>query len=175
MSTGADNRLILEGVGPLDTVYLRAGYQYSDYEAFNIDEQECCQALMATRVFIEQHRVAVNATVGQQLATSKRVQMLLSQLGYDEFVAFGLTLQEAKIAKTILGEMLPISPDSINLAKESPSETGFSKIRVKAGALSVWCGYPDKTDGTHSTTISVPVADAPFTPSAPSYAHLDCA
>ena len=76
--TGADNRLILEGVGPLDTVYLRAGYQYSDYEAFNIDEQECCQALMATRVFIEQHRVAVNATVGQQLATSKRVQMLLA-------------------------------------------------------------------------------------------------
>lgn len=32
--------------------------------------------------------------------------------------------------------------------------------------MSVWCGYPDKTDGTHSTTISVLVADAPFTPSA---------
>ena len=31
------------------------------------------------------------------MATSKRVQMLLSQLGYDEFVAFGLTLQEAKM------------------------------------------------------------------------------
>lgn len=135
MSTGADNRLILEGVGPLDTVYLRAGYQYSDYEAFNIDEQECCQALMATRVFIEQHRVAVNATVGQQLATSKRVQMLLSQLGYDEFVAFGLTLQEAKIAKTILGEMLPISPDSINLAKESPSETWVLKNQGEGGGI----------------------------------------
>ncbi|HIA3057634.1 TPA: glutathione synthase [Escherichia coli] len=133
LSTGADNRLILEGVGPLDTVYLRAGYQYSDYEAFNIDEQECCQALMATRVFIEQHRVAVNATVGQQLATSKRVQMLLSQLGYDEFVAFGLTLQEAKMAKTILGEMLPISPDSINLAKESPSETWVLKNQGEGG------------------------------------------
>ena len=52
---------------------------------------------MATRVVIERHRVAVNATVAQQLATSKRVQMLLSRLGEEGFAAFGLTPQEVRI------------------------------------------------------------------------------
>ena len=65
LSTGANNRLLLDGVGSLDTVYPRAGYQYSDYEATDLKEQRCCQALMATRVVIERHRVAVNAMVAQ--------------------------------------------------------------------------------------------------------------
>jgi hypothetical protein len=44
----------------------------------DLDTRRCCDALLATRMFIERHRVALNATVAQQLATSKRMQMRLS-------------------------------------------------------------------------------------------------
>ncbi|HAE2678953.1 TPA: glutathione synthase [Salmonella enterica subsp. enterica serovar Paratyphi B] len=133
LSTGDKNRLILNGVGSLDTVYLRAGYQYSDYEAASLNEKECCQTLMATRVLIEQHRVAVNATVAQQLATSKRVQMLLSHLGCDELIAFGLKPEEVDIIKMVLGEMLPVSPDTISIVKESPSDSWVLKNQGEGG------------------------------------------
>lgn len=133
LSTGANNRLILDGVGPLDTVYLRAGYQYSDYEAADLNEQRCCQALMATRVLIERHRVAVNATVAQQLATSKRVQMLLSRLGEEGFAAFGLTPQEADTVRGVLGEMHPVTPDSACFIKAAPSDSWVLKNQGEGG------------------------------------------
>ncbi len=133
LSTGASDRLILEGVGPLDTVYLRAGYQYSDYEAADLKEQRCCQALMATRVLIERHRVAVNATVAQQLATSKRVQMLLSRLGEEGFAAFGLTPQEADTVRDVLGEMHPVTPDSERFIKAAPSDSWVLKNQGEGG------------------------------------------
>ncbi|WP_240038656.1 glutathione synthetase [Aeromonas allosaccharophila] len=133
LSTGANNRLILDGVGPLDTVYLRAGYQYSDYEAADLNEQRCCQALMATRVLIERHRVAVNATVAQQLATSKRVQMLLSRLGEEGFAAFGLTSQEADTVRGVLGEMHPVTPDSACFIKAAPSDSWVLKNQGEGG------------------------------------------
>ncbi|MEH8164847.1 glutathione synthase [Aeromonas allosaccharophila] len=133
LSTGANNRLILDGVGPLDTVYLRAGYQYSDYEAADLKEQRCCQALMATRVLIERHRVAVNATVAQQLATSKRVQMLLSRLGEEGFAAFGLTPQEADTVRDVLGEMHPVTPDSERFIKAAPSDSWVLKNQGEGG------------------------------------------
>ncbi|MGE6262978.1 glutathione synthase [Aeromonas media] len=133
LSTGANDRLILNGIGPLDTVYLRAGYQYSDYEAADLNEQRCCQALMATRVLIERHRVAVNATVAQQLATSKRVQMLLSCLEEDGLVAFGLTPQEADTVRHRLGEMHPVTPDSIQVVKAAPSDSWVLKNQGEGG------------------------------------------
>ncbi|MGY3942642.1 glutathione synthase [Aeromonas tecta] len=133
LSTGANNRLILNGVGPLDTVYLRAGYQYSDYEAADLKELRCCQSLMATRVLIEQHRVAVNATVAQQLATSKQVQMLLSRLGEDGLVAFGLTPQEAARAGNLLGEMHPVTSDSADFVKAAPSDSWVLKNQGEGG------------------------------------------
>lgn len=133
LSTGANNRLLLDGVGSLDTVYLRAGYQYSDYEAADLKEQRCCQALMATRVLIEQHRVAVNATVAQQLATSKRVQMLLSRLGEEGFDSFGLTPQEADTVKGVLGEMHPVTPDSAHFIETAPTDSWVLKNQGEGG------------------------------------------
>lgn len=133
LSTGANNRLLLDGIGSLDTVYLRAGYQYSDYEATDLKEQRCCQALMATRVLIERHRVAVNATVAQQLATSKRVQLLLSRLRGDGLLAFGLTPQEADTVRGVLGEMHPVTPDSIHFVKAAPSDSWVLKNQGEGG------------------------------------------
>lgn len=133
LSTGANNRLLLDGVGSLDTVYLRAGYQYSDYEAADLKEQRCCQALMATRVLIEQHRVAVNATVAQQLATSKRVQMLLSRLGEEGFDSFGLTPQEVDTVKGVLGEMHPVTPDSAHFIETAPTDSWVLKNQGEGG------------------------------------------
>ena len=113
LSTGEPRRLLLEGYGGIDAIYLRAGYQHCDYVAHDLEEARCCEALSHTRAFIEQHRVAVNATVSQQLATSKRVQMLLSSMSADELTTFGLNRDEAEDAKSVLGEMCPVDENSL--------------------------------------------------------------
>ncbi|MCL1089134.1 glutathione synthetase [Shewanella profunda] len=133
LTTGAKHRLILAGVGSIDTVYLRAGYQYADYESSDINGNKNCQTLMAIRVLIEQHRVAVNATVGQQLATSKRMQMLLSSQDEMALTQFGLTLQQAKIVKQLLGEMRPVTQESDQLVAESPVDTWVLKNQGEGG------------------------------------------
>ena len=112
--TGPNQRLILDGVGAVDVVYLRAGYQYSDYCAPDLHEAVCCYTLSQMRVFIEQHHVALNATVGQQLATSKTMQMLLTMMPAKEYVRWGVTLEEAQLIKSVLAEMKPINTDTIH-------------------------------------------------------------
>lgn len=90
LSSGPNQSLQLEGCGTLHVVYLRAGYQFRDYIATDLDTRRCCDALLATRLFIERHRVALNATIAQQLATSKRMQLqladdqLLRRLGFND-------------------------------------------------------------------------------------------
>ncbi|MDR6963290.1 glutathione synthase [Shewanella putrefaciens] len=133
VTTGEQHRLILEGIGTIDTVYLRAGYQYADYEFSDIDGNKDCHALMGIRVLIEQHRVALNATVGQQLATSKRMQMLLSSMDEMSLTQFGLTLQEAQIVKSLLGEMRPVTAESIKLVADSPIDTWVLKNQGEGG------------------------------------------
>ncbi len=113
LSSGKNQRLILQDVGAIDVVYLRAGYQYSDYYAPKLDKAACCQTLSQTRLFIEQHHVAVNATFSQQLATSKTMQMLLTQTPIEEYARWGLNLAEASSVKQVLAEMKPINADTI--------------------------------------------------------------
>ncbi|GAA4898422.1 glutathione synthase [Ferrimonas pelagia] len=114
IETGADQRLRVEGIGSIDAVYLRAGYQYEDYCSTDIVEQACCEALTSTRVQIEQHKVAVNATVSQQLATSKTIQMLVTQMSAAELGRWGLSLVEAEQVKQVLAEMKPVDADTID-------------------------------------------------------------
>ena len=111
--SGDQQRLLLEGVGAIDAVYLRAGYQYQDYCAPALEELQCCHTLSQTRVFIERHHVAVNATISQQLATSKSMQMLLTMMSAQEYIRWGLSLEEAHLVKSVLAEMKPINPQII--------------------------------------------------------------
>ncbi len=113
LSTGENQRLILKDIGAVDVVYLRAGYQYSDYFAPELCEEECCETLSQTRVFIEQHHVAVNATVGQQLATSKTMQMLLTMMTARDLTRWALSEEEALLVKSVLADMLPVSTQTI--------------------------------------------------------------
>ncbi|UPR36291.1 glutathione synthase [Vibrio cyclitrophicus] len=113
LSTGDNQRLLLQDVGAVDVVYLRAGYQYSDYWAPELNESVCCHTLSQTRLFIEQHHVAVNATFSQQLATSKTMQMLLTMMPASEYARWGLTLEEAELVKSVLADMKPITSESI--------------------------------------------------------------
>ncbi|ARD22927.1 Glutathione synthase [Shewanella japonica] len=122
LSTGDHQRLILEGIGGIDVVYLRAGYQYADYYSPQRDEAICCEALSQTRLFIEQHHVAVNATFSQQLATSKTVQMLLTIMPAEAYSRWGLTLEEAHLVKSVLAEMKPINTDTINWFNRHPNK-----------------------------------------------------
>lgn len=113
LSTGENGRLMLNGHGGVDVVYLRAGYQYEDYYAPELDQDICCHTLSQVRLFIEQHFVAMNATIGQQLATSKTMQLLLTQMPETEYLRWGLTLTEAKLVKSILADMKPLNADTI--------------------------------------------------------------
>ncbi|PKG76632.1 glutathione synthase [Shewanella sp. GutCb] len=133
LSTGVNDRLILEDVGAIDTIYLRAGYQYCDYQAHDLISKVCCDALMQTRIFIEKHRVAVNATVSQQLATSKRVQMLLSSMTPKELTAFGLSVDEAMVVSELLGEMVPITEKSATWIKQRPTDEWVLKNQGEGG------------------------------------------
>jgi len=112
LSTGDNHRLLLNDE-PIDVVYLRAGYQQCDYYDKTIVEKYCCKTLMSVRLMLEQHDIAMNATIAQQLASSKRVQMLLSNLSAQALTKFGLTAQEAVTIKPFFGEMLPLDADSI--------------------------------------------------------------
>ncbi|WP_261816947.1 glutathione synthase [Vibrio gallicus] len=113
LSSGKHQRLMLEGVGAIDTVYLRAGYQYSDYFAPQLDQDICCQTLSQTRLFIEKHYVAMNATISQQLATSKSMQMLLTTMSSKDYARWGLSMEEAQLVKSVLADMKPISAQTI--------------------------------------------------------------
>lgn len=124
LSTGDGQRLLLAGLGPVDVVYLRAGYQPEDYlvsescvDGDKVDRDSessmSMTALSQTRVFIEQHRVAVNATVSQQLATSKAMQMLLTRMPASDLTHWGLNLFQAEQVKSVLAAMHPISADTV--------------------------------------------------------------
>ncbi|CAK1929328.1 glutathione synthase [Vibrio crassostreae] len=113
LSSGDNQRLLLKDVGAVDVVYLRAGYQYSDYWAPELNESVCCHTLSQTRLFMEQHHVAMNATISQQLATSKTMQMLLTMMPAAEYARWGLTLQEAELVKSVLADMKPIGSEVI--------------------------------------------------------------
>lgn len=114
LSSQENQRLVLDGVGTIDSVYLRAGYQYADYWAPDLNESICCHTLSQTRLFIEQHHVAMNATISQQLATSKSMQMILTQLPIEKFAQWGLSLDEARLIKSVLADMKPITRENIN-------------------------------------------------------------
>ncbi|MDD9154986.1 glutathione synthase [Aliivibrio sp. S4TY2] len=114
LSSGENKRLLLENVGAIDVVYLRAGYQYEDYFAPELNEPVCCHTLSQIRLFIELHHVAVNATISQQLATSKTMQMLLTMMPESEYARWGLTLEEAQLVKSVLAEMKPINTQTID-------------------------------------------------------------
>ncbi|EGQ7649998.1 glutathione synthase [Vibrio alginolyticus] len=118
LSSGDNQRLILDGVGAIDTVYLRAGYQYSDYWAPELNEDICCHTLSQTRLFIEKHYVAMNATISQQLATSKSMQMLLTQMPTEAYAQWGLSLDEANLVKSVLADMKAITTESIQWFNE---------------------------------------------------------
>ncbi|MCL1145942.1 glutathione synthetase [Shewanella marinintestina] len=133
LKTGDNHRLLLDGVGAIDTVYLRAGYQYCDYHANDIISRVCCDALMQTRIFIEKHRVAVNATVSQQLATSKRVQMLLSSMEPAALTRFGLNIDEAIAVKELLSDMLAVSKDSAAIVANSSNNDWVLKNQGEGG------------------------------------------
>jgi len=118
LSTGPNQSLQLEGCGTIHVVYLRAGYQYQDYIATDLDTQRCCDALRATRMFIERHRVAVNATVAQQLATSKRMQLQLASDNGKMLANLGFDAKERLLLRNIFAQMQAIDENTANQLRE---------------------------------------------------------
>ena len=70
-----NNALIHPQLGRIDAIYLRTGYNLADY----LDEQSA-KRFLNFRHWLEQHDLLVAPSISHQLATSKWVQMKLSQL-----------------------------------------------------------------------------------------------
>ncbi len=105
LGSGPNGALVLDDAGTVHLVYLRAGYRFLDYVARDLDTRRCCDALQDTRTFIERHRVALNATVAQQLATSKRMQLHLAGQGSAGFRDLGFTATEADTLAAVFSPM----------------------------------------------------------------------
>ncbi|MEZ5571046.1 MAG: glutathione synthase [Halioglobus sp.] len=112
LSSGPNQSLQLADCGTIHVVYLRAGYQYQDYIATDLDARRCCDAICATRILIERHRVAVNATVAQQLATSKRMQLHLAGGGDALLEELGFSRQEREIIGSVFASMRSVDAGS---------------------------------------------------------------
>ncbi len=138
LSSGENDRLLLKGIGAVDCIYLRAGYQFEDYETTDSIGSACCEALMQTRIMIEKHYVAVNATVAQQLASSKRVQMLLSSSDAHFLTQFGLSLEEAHGVKDLLGEMNCVDEQSISKVLATSANDWVLKNQGEGGGHCVF-------------------------------------
>jgi glutathione synthetase len=134
LSSGPRQSLQLEGCGTIHAVYLRAGYQYQDYVATDLDSRRCCDALCATRMFIERHRVALNATVAQQLATSKRMQQHLGDGGNALLTELGFNPQECTALSAVMAPMRAVdSHSSAWLREESSSGDWVLKNQGEGG------------------------------------------
>ncbi len=138
LKSGDNGRLLLEGYGGVDCIYLRAGYQHTDYLAHDLIESACCETLIQTRAFMERHRVAINATVGQQLATCKRVQMILTTMEASELTRFGLSQDEAELAKIYLGDMRPVTEESVSWFRSQESGDWVLKNQGEGGGHCVF-------------------------------------
>jgi glutathione synthase len=121
LSTGPNQCLQLEGCGTVHVVYLRAGYQYHDYIATDLDTRRCCDALRATRMFIERHRVALNATIAQQLATSKRMQLYLAKGGDGVLAELGFGAGERDALSSVFAQMRVVDAGSGERLREEAS------------------------------------------------------
>lgn len=125
LSTGPGQSLQLEGCGRIHVAYLRAGYQYRDYLATDLDSKRCCDALRATRLFIERHLVAVNATVAQQLATSKRMQLLLAKDDGKLLQTLGFDSGEQTLLRRVLVPMLSVDETTAQQLKAQGSTAAW--------------------------------------------------
>jgi len=134
LSTGPEQSLQLEGCGNIHVVYLRAGYQYQDYIATDLDARRCCDALRETRIFIERHRVAVNATFAQQLATSKRMQLHLSEGGDALLQKLGFSHAESSALSAVFAQMQVVDSNSADkLRAEMDSANWVLKNQGEGG------------------------------------------
>jgi glutathione synthetase len=134
LSTGPKQSLQLEGCGTVHVVYLRAGYQYKDFIATDLDTQRCCDALQSTRIFIERHRVAVNATVAQQLASSKRMQLYVTDGGKPLLQELGFSSDEQSALTAVLAKMRRVDASSIDaLQRENDCANWVLKNQGEGG------------------------------------------
>ncbi|CAB9515799.1 Glutathione synthetase, chloroplastic [Seminavis robusta] len=140
LSSGESGRLMLEGVGSIDTVYLRSGYSHCDFYLGDLDQKDqCCHSLLQTRIFMEKHRVAMNATIRQQMASSKRVQTLLSAMNAQELCnKFELTHEEARAVKELLGTNLPITGDTIHWLEKENVDNWVLKNQGEGGGHAIF-------------------------------------
>ncbi|BDY06279.1 hypothetical protein F0521_33200 [Ferrimonas sp. YFM] len=159
LSTGANRRLLLRGVGGIDFVYLRAGYHYRDYVANDLHHEPCCEALAKTRIFMERHRVAINATVDQQLATSKRVQLLLGQMSPRQLSRFGLSQEEALEVLALLKASLPVSTHTLTWLDSQSMDDWVLKNQGEGGRTLPIRGADGGASGDHGG-VGVPRLDA---------------
>ncbi|GAB5452176.1 MAG: glutathione synthase [Halioglobus sp.] len=133
LGSGPNDSLELQGEGTVHVAYLRAGYQFHDYVALDLDTQRCCDALQDTRLFMERHRVALNATVAQQLATSKRMQLHLTRGGSALLQELGFTAEQSTLLQSVMTEVREVDADTLPLLQSRGTADWVLKNQGEGG------------------------------------------
>lgn len=101
--TRSKQKLLLDQLGQVDLFYFRTGYNLQDYSAASHNSIKSQTELLELRSWIEKHDVAVSPSISHQLASSKWVQIKLSNLALKELKnRFGLSNYEAELASKSL-------------------------------------------------------------------------
>ena len=106
-----NGRLWIENKHEIDCVYYRTGYQLEDFIEKESNKDITEMNPYNIRSLIETCDVAINATVAQQIATSKKVQLMITNMSIEELSKFGINEGEAQFIKPFLTPMQLLSEE----------------------------------------------------------------
>lgn len=125
-----NGELFLAGVGKVNLIYFRSGYNLEDYQR----NQHECESLLAFRAQLESCRLLVCPSIYQQLSTSKWVQMRLSQMDIQTLQdTFQLSSQQAQLVHAALVPSMPAVDKENQLAELLQSGQWLLKTQVEGG------------------------------------------
>ncbi len=116
LASEQNHRLFVEGI-PIDMVYLRSGYQIEDY--MDLSQNTVDPDLFHLRYWLEQQNIVMNATIGQQLASSKCTQQWLSMASIEDLQSLGFLMEDIEKVRSFLTKMYPL--DAVD-PRQSPND-----------------------------------------------------
>ena len=131
METKAHDRLWISEY-LIDMVYLRCGYCFSDYQTED-DANNMNDILLDVRLKLEQHDIAMSATLAQQFVSSKYMQLHLFHLSRDQWKRWGITESEYDRLFHHLIEMREVNKKSIKNLNENNCDEWVLKNQGEGG------------------------------------------
>lgn len=125
--TSRDSNLILDNQFRVDCIYFRTGYNLADYHQKR-------QNLTSFRYWFEQHKLVVAPSIAMQVASSKWLQMKLSETSVNRLVdKFGLSHFEATLANQAFNTDHRLIQDASQIKRYLESKHWILKTQNEGG------------------------------------------